>query len=270
MGRIIMNKLVFLDLDGTLWENENIPHSAVRAIERAQANGHKIFVNTGRTRNEAIDVLEPLHLDGYCFGAGSEIYYQGKRILYEPLKKKDIQTIYDLLNDLHFGISLEGSAKSFCNFINKGMYLHAFNTMPNTFALLRFLNSPGMDEFTEADYDQIMKIYLYNIEHVPYEQIIPKLPKTTELTEFADWKCEITNRKYNKATAIRTVRKLFDDSYETMAMGDSENDIPMLKEADLAVVMGNGSPRVKPLGDYVTSDIHQDGLYNAFQHFHLI
>ena len=47
-----MKKIIFLDLDGTLWTFEKIPSSALKAIELARKNGHKIYINTGRTRCE--------------------------------------------------------------------------------------------------------------------------------------------------------------------------------------------------------------------------
>lgn len=68
-----MKKIIFLDLDGTLWTFEKIPSSALKAIELARKNGHKIYINTGRTRCEIPQFLLDMNLDGYCFGAGSEI-----------------------------------------------------------------------------------------------------------------------------------------------------------------------------------------------------
>ena len=49
-----MKKIIFLDLDGTLWTFEKIPSSALEAIELARKNGHKIYINTGRTRCEIL------------------------------------------------------------------------------------------------------------------------------------------------------------------------------------------------------------------------
>lgn len=44
---------IFLDVDGTLvtYTNE-LPESAIRAIKAAQANGHKVFTVTGRSKAE--------------------------------------------------------------------------------------------------------------------------------------------------------------------------------------------------------------------------
>jgi hydroxymethylpyrimidine pyrophosphatase-like HAD family hydrolase len=34
--------------------------------------------------------------------------------------------------------------------------------------------------------------------------------------------------------------------------------------------MGNASQQLKEVADYVTADIHDDGIYKCFHHFHLI
>lgn len=48
-----MDKIVFLDVDGTLVDYENrIPLSAVKAIRLARQNGHRIYICTGRSRAE--------------------------------------------------------------------------------------------------------------------------------------------------------------------------------------------------------------------------
>ena len=51
-----MKKIIFLDLDGTLWTFEKIPGSALEAIELARKNGHKIYINTGLS---LIHISEP-------------------------------------------------------------------------------------------------------------------------------------------------------------------------------------------------------------------
>ena len=88
-----MKKIIFLDLDGTLWTFEKIPSSALEAIELARKNGHKIYINTGRTRCEVPQFLLDMNLDGYCFGAGSEIIIDNIQVLFKPLKKRDTQFI---------------------------------------------------------------------------------------------------------------------------------------------------------------------------------
>ena len=48
-------KLIFLDIDGTLLPpgEMTVPASAVEAIRQARANGHKVFLCTGRNLRRA-------------------------------------------------------------------------------------------------------------------------------------------------------------------------------------------------------------------------
>lgn len=44
----------------------------------------------------------------------------------------------------------------------------------------------------------------------------------------------------------------------------------MFEVCDESVAMGNGFKEVKEKATYITDDINQDGLYNAFKHFGII
>ena len=57
---------------------------------------------------------------------------------------------------------------------------------------------------------------------------------------------------------------------DAVAFGDGENDLDMLKAVQLGIAMGNGEEQVKQIADYVTSDINEDGIYNACKHYKLI
>ena len=58
-----------------------------------------------------------------------------------------------------------------------------------------------------------------------------------------------------------------DDCY---AFGDSNNDISMFKAAGHSIAMGNSCDELKEIAEYVTDSVNDDGLYNAFEHYHLI
>ena len=57
---------------------------------------------------------------------------------------------------------------------------------------------------------------------------------------------------------------------EIIAFGDSDNDMDMLEFAEIGVAMGNAEVEVKAVADYVTTDIDEDGIWNACKHFELI
>ena len=79
-----MRTVVFLDLDNTFWTENGVPDSAIEAIRRAQANGHRVFSNTGRSRGETRELL-PYGLDGRCYAAGAEVFLGEQKLVDEPL-----------------------------------------------------------------------------------------------------------------------------------------------------------------------------------------
>ena len=60
------------------------------------------------------------------------------------------------------------------------------------------------------------------------------------------------------------------DKADTIAFGDAKVDIPMFEACAYGVAMGSGGDEIKTAADYVTTDVDEDGLYNAFAHLDLI
>jgi hypothetical protein len=54
---------------------------------------------------------------------------------------------------------------------------------------------------------------------------------------------------------------------EVMCIGDSENDISMLKFAGIGVAMGNALQITKDIADYITDTNDNDGVAKAVEHF---
>ena len=56
---------------------------------------------------------------------------------------------------------------------------------------------------------------------------------------------------------------------DTIAFGDSSNDLRMLRAAGTSVAMGNAAPEVRAVCDYVTETNDRDGVA-AFLHAHVL
>lgn len=265
-----MKNIIFLDLDGTLWENEQIPLSASSAIFQAKHNGHKIFVNTGRTKSEGIVPLLPLKLDGYCFSAGSEIYIGDQTLIFDPLHPDQAKSMVDFLLKHRVGVSLEGSDKTYLDAINKSVFLQRIQVNPKAHAIQRFLALPDIGKVKEKDYTQFMKLYLCNPNKIDISVIQKAVTKDCELTMFGWDSGEITNIHHNKGTAVLDVKKYYGNDYRTIVVGDSENDLSMFETADISIAMGNSKPEIQKKADYVTNGIREHGLYQAFKRLKLI
>lgn len=78
-------------------------------------------------------------------------------------------------------------------------------------------------------------------------------------------------RGITKAHAVDTLLEhLGADRADTVAFGDAKIDIPMFEACATSVAMGSGGDECKAAADYVTTDVDDDGIWNAFVHLGLI
>ena len=79
---------------------------------------------------------------------------------------------------------------------------------------------------------------------------------------------EITHSQATKANGMLTACRILGvDPACTMAIGDSGNDIPMLRAAALGVAMGNATREVKDAADAVTASNMEDGAAIAIERY---
>ena len=94
-------KLLFFDIDGTLLAGGipgYIPDSTIEALKQAQANGHYIFINSGRTYGFMPEAIKEFPFDGYVCGCGTEVIFLGKTLYHYDLDedlKHSLQSILE-------------------------------------------------------------------------------------------------------------------------------------------------------------------------------
>lgn len=99
-------------------------------------------------------------------------------------------------------------------------------------------------------------------------RIVPCLPESLTTFKTAPFYFEIIPRSINKGQGLLAVcRALGIDPVQTMAFGDSENDIPMIRSAGIGVAMGNAEEAVKNAADFVTLSNNEDGIAEAIRVF---
>ena len=91
-------KLIFLDIDGTLLPpgEMTVPASAVEAIRQARANGHKVFLCTGRN----LRMTKPLlayGFDGFVCSAGGYVGCDGKILVDLPMEPAQVEGLREVL-----------------------------------------------------------------------------------------------------------------------------------------------------------------------------
>jgi Cof subfamily protein (haloacid dehalogenase superfamily) len=264
-----MPTVVFLDLDATLWDRGVVPASAREAIAAAQQNGHKFLTNTGRARSEVPD-LAYLSLDGYCFAAGAEVILDGQTLVDARLPKETVCDIMAIFDEEGLNYNLEAGDASWVKVNNEAAFERMAGTASQDEDPIMFM--PRASEMAPDDYERIHKLFYHSAPsgRELVERLTPLMPSGVNLTYLGFNMAEATAKGVSKATAMEAVRAHLGRDWRTMALGDSDNDLSMLSAADVGICMGNGNDNAKAAADWITTDIHDDGLANALRHFGLI
>ncbi len=274
-----MRKYVFLDIDGTLFSPElgRVPESAQEAVRQARENGAKVFLCTGRCLAGCNKYLRA-DVDGFVFGAGSMVYAERKRIYDQPLSKEDEDLLKQLIHAADMGYVAEGQAGGYCDEFGYDVLMRYFAGDAETGDERRrnLWDNCFYPEYYEHPEEKIYKVCAYTRHGTSFEKLRQSIPDRFTLTvtvrdpEFDDC-AEITNASITKATGIQRVLDYYGASIEdSIGIGDSENDIPMIRFCGVGIAMGNAMEAAKKAADWVTTPILEDGIRNAFLKYGLI
>lgn len=254
-------KIIFFDIDGTLIENGGklMPESAKEAIRIARKNGHICMINTGRTKRlVGEDITGQVEFDGLLLGCGTEIEYQGKSLMHKTLTMEESRRILEAMKKYHVDGVLEGHDEDFAPRGDE-VYTDAFRGM-----------AAEIEERKYASYAQAPGNYdkLFVCAETPagMDGMKRDLSDILDFIEREHGFYELVPTGYSKATAIHYIADRLNIAMEdTVAIGDSNNDLPMLKCAHTSIAMGESSPQVLEMADYITTDVDKDGIWNALK-----
>ncbi len=101
------------------------------------------------------------------------------------------------------------------------------------------------------------------------EREFSDLPLHYKYESWGDFvECAVTSREATKQRALARLCADFQISRErVLAVGDSPNDVPMLRWAGIGVAMGNASAEVREAVAYVTAGNAEDGVAGAIERF---
>ena len=256
-----MIKAAFFDIDGTLFSHtiHAIPESTKRTVKLLREKGIKVFIATGRSLKETKRVpLGDMKFDGYVTLNGQICLDAEEKILFEaPIKGEDGAYLLDAFVNKKFPLAIVEKDRIYINYIDD--------------SVIRAQKSVNIPLLPIKEY-QGAPIYQF-IGYMNWEEtgkIAPKIPNC-KITRWYDEGIDIISKDGGKANGIQKVLEFYGmTKEEIIAFGDSDNDMDMLEFAGIGVAMGNAEESVKAVADYVTTDIDEDGIWNACRHLELI
>lgn len=273
------NKWVIgLDLDGTTlseWDgklyedgrpNETINELTKEGIRLAQEAGHTVVLTTGRSWYQTSKVYEELNLNSYVINdAGAHIHIPGNKD-FEPIRDSiPHDTIKAILEDEEvkphtISYTLDLSDQTYI-YDNEYSGFTDYATL-NWGAVLPKEGNTDLSTSCVVIWFKLTKEEVLALRDnlVAKYGHIAAITQWDQVQEGKNYGLEINPKNTNKGTSLLKVAELLDiPATNTLAMGDAENDVPMLELAGRAVVMKNGYDHVKALADDITDLTNQEG-----------
>jgi len=261
---------IFIDVDGTILEKgSQIAPSTITAIRAARAKGHLVFLSTGRSPLHIPDQVMNIGFDGIV-GSGGGVAVVGDEMVivnqFDPEEKRWLLNYFAERNIEWMG---ESTTKLF-----------ASPGLPKAMEPLRKefpdWEEPVISPLHELGDGELLKVVIMSDDAERIE---------TALKELADRFHVVTGTVpvpfgasgemgplgVNKGTTITKLLGILGIPHEdTIAIGDNWNDVEMFDAAGLSIAMGNAEPAIKERADDVTTDVLDNGIYNALTKYGII
>lgn len=268
-------KLLIMDIDGTLVNDQKqITEKTKKALMELQKHGVKLALASGRPAKGLIKMADQLNMNEYggilisSNGAKAETM-DGEVLFEKPIPLELAHKVLEHLKqfDVH-------------PMVEDGDYMQVNNVFNNQVR-------DGDRVFNVIDYEAHGNGFLLKESHDLAKSVINAPCKIlsagddTYLQEHwqemeapfrdeldcmftAPFYFEYTNKNTNKGTAISHLPY---KKEEIAAIGDAQNDLPMLNAAGVGVAMGNAVDVTKQAADFITDDNNHDGIASWIEEY---
>jgi Cof subfamily protein (haloacid dehalogenase superfamily) len=260
-----MIKLIAIDLDGTLMDSQKqVSPANVQAIQRASQQGIRVVLISARPPFGMTPSADRVGLDEILIaynGAYALEPPNQKVLIDQPLTTEDCHALIHILrrHDLYTGFYAADQW-----FVEKECAEMEWEAQ----ALARYPQI--IPDLTASELPRPHKMILIDLKEsgrlqTCFEEIRSELPNVN--AHFSgDRTLEINDQNASKSNALSLIaRRLGFEVAEVAALGDGENDVPMLKYAGLGVAMGNAPSHVQAQADMTVASNDHNGVAQAIE-----
>lgn len=247
--------LIACDIDGTLVRTGHPVSPGVRAaIAAVRAAGHRIALATGRSLVGALPIAMQLGLhDAWIVASNGAVTARLLDGHYEITEEHPV----DARAVIEATLRIAPGARIATEIVGRGYHVNI--PFPD-----HRLNGAQRSVRQLAEFWASTTTRLAILDPAAY-RLVPELRAlgVTALATEADW-VDVTAPEISKATALEQVRaELGVEPWDTVAIGDGENDLEMFRWAHQSIVMGHAPQHVQSEADRATGTIDDDGAAAA-------
>lgn len=259
-------KLVIFDVDGTLVSRENVlPAGAKDAIHALRNNGCVTVFFTGRPHSHVLPSVRDLGLDGCICTMGAYIELEGRTVqdlrpdpfvsreLVRLTRECDLDAVFEAEEEISFDDS-----RPLNEFLGR---------LKASFASRGFETDKGVDRESFS----FSKLCVWSKESSDVVRFEKEASKYLTIIGRKQNMMELVNADVSIEKSVGLLMSHFGVSREDCyAVGDSVNDLPMLRCAGHTAAMGEADDVLKAQVEYVTSGVMEDGIRRFLRHYDLI
>ena len=254
-----MVKAIFFDIDGTLvsFKTHTVSSQVLETLHKVRKRGIKLFLATGRHRSAIGAAADRFPFDGYITLNGQYCFAGGQVLRSNPIPPDSAAHISRILE--HSGIPAILLEETDTYTVNPGPRARLF---PEQLNIPLPSVSPVSCLLDRTLYQAVVFLTREEEQHMgaPFSDL--------EVMRWHPDFVDIIASGGGKDRGMDAILSYFGiDLADTMAFGDGENDLPMLRHAALGVAMGNADDTVKAQADFVTGTVDEDGIVSALNRF---
>lgn len=252
--------LIACDLDGTLLDDySHVAKESLSAIQQINRSGVEFVLCTGRTYYEIPKELREFsEIRYYLYSDGAVVYdkKEQKVISARYFGTQTLDQVLALLEQYDTMIEAydDGVPKTDARKLNEASYAH-YRIDPNYLDVIRSTRL-GLVDFSQTA-RKLTRTEIINVffaDPAEREDCFAALQGQKDLTftTSMDNNIEIMLRDVSKGNALLTLAQQLQIPWEqTMAVGDSRNDLSMFAIAGMAVASGSASPDIQQKAGHV-------------------
>jgi len=258
----------------------------------AHLNQHKLFICSGRPRSIISDAVLSIGFDGIISSGGAHIEigntadttpFIGEVIFDAIIPQAAVKRITSYFNEKKFGLFLEKNNETLSNrhmlsYLEDKKTYFSGTPKADIYELLieRTSKNKLIEDSGEDYYIGVNKIVFAERAGLPFSDIQEEFSGECEMFRasipyLGEESGEMGPKGVHKGSGLTAIAEYYGAGIEsTIAIGDSDNDNPMIQCAGVGIAMGNADPGLKEIADDITTSIKENGIFNAFWKYGLI